>query len=139
MSNRQTRTASSTSRSISSSQAAGAQRISDDEIAEMWARAKGTWTYPEFNARGEILDENSAETINAGNLARHQSKTDRVALDRIQYMKALAREDEERLAQAQEDQEKEVREAKDTGVVRGALRRRAQGAKRRGAANILPS
>ena len=62
----------------------------------MWQRARGTFNYPEFNSgNGGALvgggKGTSGMTVN--NLKRHVSKTDRVASQRIQKMRELAKQD----------------------------------------------
>ena len=77
----------------------------------MWQRARGTFNYPEFNSgNGGALVGGGKEAsgMTANNLKRHVSKTDRVASQRIQKMRELAKQDALIKASMDEEAEQQV-------------------------------
>ena len=105
------RTSSASTRSLTKSQIARAPTITEQEIEEMWQRARGTFNYPEFNSgNGGALvgGGKGASGMTANNLKRHVSKTDRVASQRIQKMRELAKQDALIKASMDEEAEQQV-------------------------------
>ncbi|GMH57019.1 hypothetical protein TL16_g04281 [Triparma laevis f. inornata] len=107
----------STKQSLTKSQIARAPTVTEQEIQEMWQRARGTFDYPDFkvanhatpkpNTASKGASKGGNNIITANNMKKHVSKSDRIAAQRKEKMRELAKQDA-LIQQANKDKEEGV-------------------------------